>query len=300
MSDRWWPAPAKLNLFLHVLGRRADGYHELQTVFQLLDHGDELRFQVRADGVIRRLSGAEGVSDEDDLAVRAARVLAARSAAPLGVDISVRKRIPLGGGLGGGSSDAATTLCVLNRLWGLDLAADELAGMGRGLGADVPVFVRGRSAWASGVGERLRPVRVEPPAWFAVVTPPCQVPTGEVFGAPSLTRNTPQSRIRSFLAAGASGAGGHTASLDLWRLLDDARNDCEPVASSSYPLVAEALSWLGRYSSRTRLTGTGASVFAPFASEQAANDALLGLPRGWQGFVARGVNRSPLHEALDG
>lgn len=297
MSERWWPAPAKLNLFLHVLGRRADGYHELQTVFQLLDHGDEIRLQPRADGGIRRLTGNDGVAAEDDLAVRAARLLAAHSGTTSGVDISVRKRIPMGGGLGGGSSDAGTTLRVLNELWGVHLPLDALAELGRRLGADVPVFVRGTSAWAGGVGERLRAVRIVPRAWFAVVTPPCPVPTAEVFGAPSLTRNTPESTIPCFVGADSVRSGAGLPALDLSRLLDGAHNDCEPVARDRYPLVDKALRWLGQ-SGRARLTGTGASVFAPFQAEDEASAALAGLPDDWQGFVARGVDRSPLLVAL--
>ena len=298
MSERWWPAPAKLNLFLHVLGQRPDGYHELETVFQLLDHGDELHLAPRADGRVRRLSPLAGIAAEDDLTVRAARLLAEHTGCRAGVDISVRKRLPLGGGLGGGSSDAATALLVLDRLWGLHLPVDELAALGRRLGADVPVFVRGTSAWARGVGDRLHPVEIEPRAWFAVVTPPVAVPTAEVFGAPSLTRNTPESTIRSFLLAGPHGIEEEGAPrLDLWRLLADGHNDCEPVARDRYPAVAEALGLLGRFG-QARMTGTGASVFAPFQTEREAGEALAGLPAGWQGFVARGVSRSPLHEAL--
>ena len=298
MNRRWWPAPAKLNLFLHVLGRRADGYHELETVFQLLDRGDEIALEVRVDGEIRRPLGADGVAAEDDLTVRAARLLARHTGCGLGVDIHVRKQVPLGGGLGGGSSDAATTLCVLNRLWDLRLTLDDLARIGLELGADVPVFVHGTSAWARGVGDRLQAVRIEPEAWFAVVTPACAVATGEVFGAPSLTRNTPESTIRSFLHAGHEQIAGALPVLDLSRLLESGHNDCEPVARGCHAAVDEALRWMGRFAG-ARMTGTGASVFAPFGSEDEARAALAHLPGNWQGFVARGVNRSPLRAALE-
>ena len=314
MNDAWWPAPAKLNLFLHVLGRRGDGYHELQTVFQLLDFGDRVRLRVRADGVIRLAGALPGVAAADDLTVRAARLLAAHAGCRRGVDIEVDKRIPVGGGLGGGSSDAATALVALDRL-------DELATLGARLGADVPVFVRGRSAWAGGVGDRLEPVRIRPAAWYAVVTPPVTVPTALVFGAESLTRNTPQSTIRSFLRSGggmaspgANGlAGGNgfpaepaspgetTPVLSLERLLVAGHNDCEPVARALFPAVAEALAWLAERApagiAGARLTGTGASVFAAFAAEAGAREALRGLPEGWKAFAARGLDRSPLLEA---
>lgn len=278
-----WPAPAKLNLFLHVLGRRTDGYHELETVFQLLDWGDTLAYTVRADGQIRRVAGPPDLPADSDLCVRAARRLQAVSGTPLGADIELDKRLPAGGGLGGGSSDAATTLVALNRLWGLDWSTDRLAGLGRELGADVPVFVHGRSAYATGVGEQLTPVAV-PARWYAVVRPPVAVGTAEVFQAPELTRDSAALTIRGFLERLARGEPA-------------GRNDCEPVVRTRFPEVAEALDWLGA-KAPARLTGTGSCLFAACASRAAAEQALAGLPAGWQGFVAAGVDRSPLLDRL--
>ena len=277
MISRAWPAPAKLNLFLHVTGRRPDGYHELQTLFQLIDLADELDFEVRADGVIRRVAGPAGIDPDEDLVVRAARRLREASVTTVGVDIAVRKRIPLQGGLGGGSSDAATTLVALNLLWGLGFDEDRLAAIGLTLGADVPVFVRGHTAWGEGVGERLRPVEL-PRQWYAVIRPDVAVSTAEVFQAPELTRNSPAITIRGFLTAGG-------------------RNDCAPVVTARYPDVRRALDWLGRRGD-ARLTGTGSCVFASFADRDGAEAALRGLPAEWQGFVARGLNRSPLEERV--
>jgi len=273
-----WPAPAKLNLMLRITGRRADGYHLLQSVFQFLDHGDEIDLTVRGDGAIVRHSELAGVPAEQDLVVRAARLLQAESGCPLGADIRVHKRLPMGGGLGGGSSDAATVLVGLNRLWGTGLGEDALAALGLRLGADVPVFVRGRAAWAEGVGEQLTPVALPEP-WYLVVKPPCEVATGEIFQDPELTRNSPLSTIRDFLA-------GLIA------------NDCLPVVAARYPEVAAALAWLGQYGD-ARLTGTGACVFAAFEDESRAREVLDQLPAGHQGFVARGRNRSPLLQRLD-
>ena len=278
MTSGDWPAPAKLNLFLHVTGRRQDGYHELQTAFQMLDFCDLLDFEPRGDGIIRRIAGNETVDAAADLAVRAARLLQAATGSPLGADISIRKRIPLQGGLGGGSSDAATTLAALNELWRTGLTAEALASLGLELGADVPVFVHGRSAWAEGVGERLRPVEL-PGGWFAVVRPGVAVSTAEVFQAPELTRNSSPITIRSFL-------------------LEGGRNDCEPVVTARYPEVRRALDWLRR-SAPASMTGTGSCVFARFASREAASAALAGLPAGWQGFVARGIAESPLLGRLE-
>lgn len=281
---RPWPAPAKLNLFLHVLGRRPDGYHELQTLFQFVDLCDELEFAPRRDGDVVREAGSEEVSESEDLVVRAAQVLrlAAAERAPAepvpGVSISVRKRIPLQAGLGGGSSDAATTLVALNRLWGLGFTTHELARMGRVLGADVPVFVHGRAAWAEGVGDRLEPA--EPPeALYVVLRPDCRVSTAEIFQAPELTRNSPPITIRAFF-----GSGG--------------RNDCEPVVRARYRPVAEALDWLGRFAS-SRLTGTGSCVYAVMPDEAAARKVIAALPERWQGFMVRGHNRSPLLDRLE-
>lgn len=271
-----WPAPAKLNLFLHVTGRRPDGYHTLQTVFQLLDYCDELFIEVTRDGAIRRPEGAPGVAPEDDLVVRAARRLQRASGCRLGAEIRVHKRIPAGGGLGGGSSDAATVLAALNRLWGLDWSPAELAELGLQLGADVPVFVHGRSAWADGVGERLAPIDL-PPAWYAVVCPGCAVSTAAVFSDPELTRDTPETTISGFLSAGG-------------------RNDCEPVVRRRYPGVAAALDWVAAHSGdgTARLTGTGACVFARCGTAAEAQRMVAELPRAWTGFAARGLAVSPL------
>jgi 4-diphosphocytidyl-2-C-methyl-D-erythritol kinase len=272
-----WPAPAKLNLFLHVTGRRADGYHALQTVFQLLDYCDELFIEPTDDGRIRRPAGCAGIAPDEDLVVRAARLLQAESGCARGAGIRVRKRIPPGGGLGGGSSDAATVLVALNRLWGLDWPLDRLAALGLRLGADVPVFVHGRSAWAEGVGERLTPIEL-PAAWYLVVCPDCAVATAEIFSAPELTRDSPETTIDGFLSTGG-------------------RNDCEPVVRRRYPAVAAALDWVTAHSGGggpARLTGTGGCVFAAFGSAAAARAALAGLPPRWTGFVARGLAESPL------
>jgi 4-diphosphocytidyl-2-C-methyl-D-erythritol kinase len=271
-----WPAPAKLNLFLHVTGRREDGYHTLQTVFQFLDYGDRLYFVPRTDGAIGRFGGPPGIADDADLCVRAARLLQTASGIRAGVDIYNEKRLPAGGGLGGGSSDAATTLWVLNRLWSAGLEPEPLAALGLRLGADVPVFLFGRAAWAEGVGELLTPV--DPPRpWYLVLDPAVRVSTAEIFADPQLTRNTPRMTIRDFLSG-----GGH--------------NDCEAVVRRRHPEVAAALEWLNRFAP-ARMTGTGACVFAPFSTQTEAEAAWRRLPDGWTGFVARGENLSPLHAA---
>ena len=272
-----WPAPAKLNLFLHVIGRRADGYHDLQTVFQLIDLADDIRIQVRADGLIERQAGPEGVPAEADLVVRAARALQRVVGTRLGASLSITKRIPMGGGLGGGSSDAATVLVALNRMWGCGLAEDELAAIGVTLGADVPVFVRGRSAWAEGRGERLTPMEL-PERWFALVHPQVHVPTAAVFQAPELTRNSPPITMTGFLQSGG-------------------RNDFEPVVRARYGEVADALDWLGQFAP-ARLTGTGSCVFAPCASLNEAQDIVTRVPAQWRAMVARGMNVSPLLKDL--
>ena len=270
-----WPAPAKLNLLLRILGRRADGYHRLQTVFQFLDHGDSLWIRPRADGRILRLGGPPGVPEAEDLSVRAARALQRETGVGQGADISLEKHLPLGGGLGGGSSDAATVLLVLDRLWGLDLGLEGLAEIGLGLGADVPFFVRGRAAWAEGVGEELVPIAPEEP-WYLVLTPRCTVSTAAVFADPGLTRDSPPMKISDFLA----GTRG---------------NDCVGAVRRAHPEVARALDWL-QARGEGHLTGTGACVFAPFADPAEAGRRLAEAP--WSGFVARGRNRSPLHQAL--
>jgi len=274
-----WPAPAKLNLFLHVTGRREDGYHLLQTIFQILDYGDELWFEPRQDGELRPSYQMPGVNPENDLIVRAARALQQHAACPLGADIHLDKRLPMGGGLGGGSSDAATTLVALNRIWGLGLSVDELAALGLGLGADVPVFVRGQSAWAEGVGEVLLPVELDE-HWFLVVAPPITVSTAEIFSAPELIRDTPAITIRDFL-------DGHSVG-----------NSLQPVVEERYPPVKQALNWLKGHA-QARMTGSGACVFARFDSREQAQQVLDQLPGEWQGFVARGVNRSPLLAAAE-
>lgn len=268
-----WPAPAKLNLMLRIVGRRADGYHLLQTVFQLLDFGDALRFAVRPDGEVRRLGEVPGVAPEADLVVRAARLLQQETGCRLGADVAVDKRLPMGGGLGGGSSDAATTLLALNRLWGLGLDQARLAALGLRLGADVPVFVWGRSAWSEGVGELLTPLEL-PEAWYAVVRPPCAVSTGAVFADPELTRNSPVTTISAFFAGSRE-------------------NDCLPVVRRRYPAVAAALDWLGRFGD-ARLTGTGSCVFAAFERESDARAVIAALPADHVGFAARGIDRSPV------
>ena len=272
-----WPAPAKLNLFLHITGRRADGYHELQTAFQLLDFSDSIEIGVTADGRVARAGGPPGVPPDEDLAVRAARALQAASGTGQGARLHIRKRIPMGGGLGGGSSDAATVLVALNELWETGLDLPQLASIGGELGADVPVFVQGRSAWAEGVGERLQPLEL-PERWFLVVHPGVAVATREVFQAPELTRNSPIITIRGLFEAAT-------------------RNDCEPVVRARFPAVGDALDWLGQFA-EARLTGTDSCVFAAFGSAAAAERVAARVPDRWRGWVARGLDRSPLHARL--
>nr|WP_240455516.1 4-(cytidine 5'-diphospho)-2-C-methyl-D-erythritol kinase [Halomonas faecis] len=274
------PAPAKLNRLLHIVGRRADGYHELQTLFQFLDHGDTLHLRRRSDDEIRLTPPLPGLAMDDNLIVRAARALQAAGSVRLGADIHLDKRLPIGGGLGGGSSNAATALLGLDRLWSLDLELDELADLGLALGADVPVFVRGHAAWGEGIGERLTPVELDTP-WFVVVHPGVTVATPAVFGASQLTRDTPPITMARALQGGASG----------WR------NDCEPTVKALYPAVADALNWLGERAP-AMLTGTGACVFATLTSDVEAQRLLADMPERWMAFAARGLNRSPLHAAL--
>jgi len=276
-----WPAPAKINLFLHVTGRRPDGYHEIQTLFQLIDLTDELRITVRRDGVIARVGGPAQVAPEADLVVRAARLLREVAGdSSLGADLALSKRIPIGGGLGGGSSDAATALVALNELWELGLGTERLAALARILGADVPVFVHGTTAIGRGVGELLEPVELAP-ATFAIIFPGVPVATAEAFQAPELTRNSSVITISGFL-------------LPDWPLRALAgRNDLEAVVAARHPPVRAALEWLGRRG-EARLTGSGASVFAAFRDRAAAQRALTGLPAAWTGFVAVALARSPL------
>ena len=281
MNGGWstWPAPAKLNLFLRITGRRADGYHELQTVFRLLDWGDTIRLRPRADGRIERQGESlPGVAAMDDLAVRAAALLKNEANCPHGVDIIVEKVIPAGGGFGGGSSDAATVLVALDRLWGLGLGEDRLAALGLRLGADVPVFVRGRSAWAEGVGERLSPV-VLAPAWYLVVDPGVHVPTASLFQSPDLTRNALPARMADFVAG---------------TVLDNA---FEPVLRRLEPAVDAAFETLAQVG-QPRLTGSGAGCFVEFPDRAGAEAALARLPRGLRAWVAAGVDESPLRAAL--
>jgi 4-diphosphocytidyl-2-C-methyl-D-erythritol kinase len=272
-----WPAPAKLNLFLHVIGRRPDGYHDIQTVFQLVDLCDSLVFEPRPDGIIRRLEGPAAVPESADLCRRAALRLQAESGARQGVEIRLHKRIPVEGGLGGGSSDAATTLVALNEIWGLRWDATRLADFAASLGADVPFFIQGHSAWAEGIGECLTAVEL-PDRHYAIVYPGVGVRTADVFQASELTRNSAKTTIRGFLKAGG-------------------RNDFEPVVSGRFPEVARALSWLAARGD-AHLTGTGSCVFAGFTDRGSAEAALVGLPPEWSGFVARGLDRSPLQERL--
>jgi 4-diphosphocytidyl-2-C-methyl-D-erythritol kinase len=273
----WWPAPAKLNLFLHITGRRGDGYHELQTAFQLLDFGDEVGIELTDDGRVERLAGPDGIAPAQDLSVRAALALQAACGVRQGARIRVRKRIPVGGGLGGGSSDAATVLRVLNRYWGTGLGLAELAALGLTLGSDVPIFVHGSSAWAEGRGEELTPMEF-PPAWYLIVWPGVAVSTAGIFQAPELTRNSPLITIRALSP-------------------DQTRNDCEPLVRSRYPAVAAALDWVGARVP-ARLSGTGSCVFASFASAADAERVAARVPDVWTSFVARGLDRSPLVEAL--
>lgn len=274
---RCWPAPAKLNLFLHITGRRPDGYHELQTAFQLLDFADSIEIEPTGDSAITRLEGPTGVPADEDLAVRAARALKVATGTGRGARLKVHKRIPMGGGLGGGSSDAATVLVALNELWKTGLDLSRLASIGAELGADVPVFVYGRSAWAEGIGERLQPIEL-PERWFVVLDPGVAVATRDVFQAPELTRNSALITIRGLFEAGT-------------------RNDCEPVVRARFPVVRDALDWLGRFA-QARLTGTGSCVFAAFESAAAAERVAARVPDEWRGYVARGLNRSPLHAQL--
>lgn len=269
------PAPAKLNLFLHVVGRRDDGYHLLQTLFRFIDLNDTLHFTVRGDGMVRRVNELEGVPQEQDLCVRAARLLQQECNCPLGIDIEVEKRIPMGGGLGGGSSDAATTLLALNHLWNLGLTRERLMQLGLSLGADVPVFVFGENAFAEGVGERLQAFPL-PDAWYLVLFPPVHVPTAQIFTHPELTRDTISLTIRALPMA-------------------QLRNDLQPVVCNLYPEVARHLDWLSQFG-QARMTGSGACVFVEFADDQQAQAALSHLPAGMRGVVARGLTQHPLRD----
>lgn len=271
------PAPAKLNLFLHITGRRADGYHLLQTLFIFLDFADEISLSVRGDGQICRVSEVANVSAEDDLTVRAARLLQQFTGCHLGADIGVLKRIPMGGGLGGGSSNAATVLKGLNHLWECGLDDDELAKLGLSLGADVPVFVKGKAAWAEGVGEVLTPINMDL-GHYVVIHPGVHVSTAEVFSKKELTRNTPIIKVAAFFDG-------------------DSNNAFQPVVEKYYPEVAEAIEWLSEYS-QTRLTGSGSCLFAPVKNQLEGQTILKKLPKKWLGFHAKGMLESALHKRL--
>lgn len=281
-----WLAPAKINLLLHITAQRDDGYHELQTVFQFLQYCDELRFELRSDNKICRAQGSDQVPAEDDLVVRAAKALQQTTGCEQGVDIFLNKKIPMGAGLGGGSSDAATTLHALNKIWKLSLSDDQLAEIGLTLGADVPVFVRGFAAFAEGIGEKLTAIKLDQP-WYLVITPDIHVSTAAIFSDLELTRDSPAIKI-----CGLSDSA--------WD------NVCVPVVTKHYPEVAKALKVLGQYA-EARMSGTGASVFAAFASETEAqqvrerlrNSAKAAIPASWKDFIARGENISPLQKQLN-
>ncbi|MFS7307908.1 4-(cytidine 5'-diphospho)-2-C-methyl-D-erythritol kinase [Rahnella inusitata] len=274
MTQQLWPSPAKLNLFLYITGQRPNGYHDLQTLFQFVDYGDSLSFTVRDDSAIVLTTPTDGVADDENLVIRAARLLQSHAGVSLGAEISLQKRIPMGGGLGGGSSNAATVLIALNTLWNCGYSDTELAQLGIRLGADVPVFVTGHAAFAEGVGEILHPV--EPPEkWFLIAHPGVSIPTPVIFGDPELTRNTPKRTVNVLLNTPYA-------------------NDCEPIARKRFYEVEQLLSWLLEYAP-SRLTGTGACVFAEFDTESAARRVLDKAPSWMRGFVAKGVNISPLH-----
>ena len=279
-SSAWtqrWPASATLNLMLRITGQRNDGYHLLQTVFQFIDLCDWITFHPVADGRVSLQKPMPGVPEADDLTVRAAKLLKAETGCEQGVCIEVEKNLPMGGGLGGGSSDAATTLVVLNELWGLQLSMEKLMELGLALGADVPVFIYGHSAWAEGVGEKLEKIDIPEP-WFVVIRPDCHVNTGEVFSAKDLTRNSKSIKIADFIA------GQH-------------QNDCLGVVRERYQSVKEALHDLSVFS-EARLTGTGACVFAQFDSEKAAANTYQSLEKKWQVYLVKGLNESPLFSKL--
>ncbi len=279
------PAPAKLNLFLHITGRRADGYHNLQTLYQLLDYGDQLDFSLRDDGEIHLTCCRDDLAGDNNLVVKAANALQAVSHPDSqggthrkGANIHLHKTLPLGGGVGGGSSNAATTLVGLNHLWQIGLPTSALAAIGARLGADVPVFVGAQTAWAEGIGEQLQAIEI-PQKWYLVLIPDCAVSTAAIFSHKELTRDTSAITVAAFLEQ-----GGH--------------NDCQSLVQKLYPAVDRAIKWLSQYGP-AQLTGTGACVFAPFDTAAAAQAVLAGKPEDLQGFVAKGVNRSPIHKLLD-
>jgi 4-diphosphocytidyl-2-C-methyl-D-erythritol kinase len=276
-----FPAPAKVNLFLHIIGRRQDGYHLLQTVFRFLDFSDQLSFKLRTDDVIKLHNPIAGVPEEKDLCVRAARLLKQTTGITQGVDIFLQKQIPIGGGLGGGSSDAATTLLALNQLWKVNLNSHQLLQLGLQLGADVPVFIYGRSAFAEGIGEKLTAIEL-PPAWYLVLVPQVQVSTAEIFSSKELTRNTLPIKIPPF---------------SVWQ----GHNDLESVVCGLYSEVAGCLEWLKRLENTTiaAMSGSGACVFAEFATELAARAAFAKIPDNMQGFVAKGLDDHPMYKLTE-
>lgn len=291
-----FPAPAKINLFLHVIGRRDDGYHLLQTVFRLLNLSDTVYIRPRTDGIIRRIADVPHVPEEQDLCIRAARLIKQYTDSPLGADIALQKQIPMGGGLGGGSSDAATVLLALNNLWNLHMSRRELQALGLRLGADVPVFVFGQNAWAEGIGEALQPIALKP-AWYVVLTPPVHVSTAEVFASEELTRNTIPTTIAAF-SGEASGTSSEGSSI---------HNDLESVVCRQYPVVASCLNWLNQFS-QARMSGSGASVFAEFASRAEAESVLeklaqenagLSVDIPVAGFLAHGLEKHPLYHLAE-
>lgn len=271
-----WTAPAKLNLFLHITGRRADGYHELQTIFQLLDYGDRIAVEITDDVQIKRATPLPGVPEENDLMVRAANALQARCRPDKGCRIYIDKRLPVGGGIGGGSSDAATVFLVLNQLWNCGLSIDQLAELGSELGADVPVFIRGNTAWGEGIGELLTPLDL-PERWYVVLRPAVEISTPALFSSAQLTRDSSRIKIRDFLASGG-------------------QNVFEPLVRKAYPEVEKVIATMAEYTC-FRLTGTGSCVFAAFETAAQAQEVLNAAPEGLEGFVAKGVSASPLvHE----
>ncbi|MBT4213288.1 MAG: 4-(cytidine 5'-diphospho)-2-C-methyl-D-erythritol kinase [Porticoccaceae bacterium] len=277
MSTLSLPSPAKINLFLHITGQRSDGYHNLQTLFQLLDFGDKLVFRSNRSGNIKINGNIDGVDEKNNLIFHAATLLQKSTGCDLGCTIDLTKNLPMGAGLGGGSSNAATTLVGLNALWKCGLTANQLSDLGKTLGADVPVFVHGESAFAEGIGDILTPLTL-PQRWFLVITPNCHVSTREIFSNPQLTRNSSPIKIRAL-----SGV--------------EYRNDCQDVVSKLHPAVGTVLQWVENFSAPL-MTGTGASVFCSFDSKSEAQHVLSKLPKQWTGFVAKGVNRSPVHEQL--
>ncbi|BAL23035.1 4-(cytidine 5'-diphospho)-2-C-methyl-D-erythritol kinase [Azoarcus sp. KH32C] len=272
------PAPAKLNLFLHVVGRRADGYHLLQSAFRLLDWSDTLSFALREDGLVRRVTDVPGVPEEQDLVVRAARLLQQATGTRFGADIAIEKVLPMGGGLGGGSSDAATVLIALNRLWKTGLDREALAQLGLRLGADVPFFIFGRDAFVEGIGEKMQPIEL-PPAWYVIVAPPVTVPTAEIFSSKELTRNSEPVNIAVFAASAT-------------------RNDLQAVACSLYPEVGAAIDWLAQFAP-TRMTGSGACVFAEVGSEMEADEIVKSCPGSFRAWKAESLAQHPLNSWID-